>query len=91
MISSSYVNLLVWVAVTILGGLSSLVIYRLFFHPLSNIPGPKLAALSRLYDFYYDCILRGKFSFKIEDLHQIYGEYTFSELLKNQSSSSPPD
>ncbi|KAK7902476.1 hypothetical protein LTR67_002121 [Exophiala xenobiotica] len=73
MTSSPYMNLPVLVAATILGGLSSLAVYRLFFHPLSNVPGPKLAALSRFYDFYYDCILRGKFTFKIEELHQIHG------------------
>ncbi|OAL28004.1 hypothetical protein AYO20_09626 [Fonsecaea nubica] len=56
-----------------LGGLATLVIYRLFFHPLSKIPGPKAAAISRLYDFYYDCIQGGKFVFKIEDLHKQYG------------------
>ena len=49
-------------------------IYRLFFHPLSKIPGPKLAAISRAYEFYYDCILSGKYVFKIEELHRQYGE-----------------
>jgi len=53
---------------------SSLVIYRLFFHPLSKVPGPKLAAISRFYDFYYDCVQGGKFSFRIEELHDLYGE-----------------
>jgi hypothetical protein len=75
-------NLPVLVAATILGGLSSLAVYRLFFHPLSNVPGPKLAALSRFYDFYYDCILRGKFTFKIEELHQIHGEYDLAHCRK---------
>lgn len=52
-----------------------MVIYRLIFHPLANVPGPRLAALSRLYDFYFDCILGGKFSFKIDELHDIYGKF----------------
>ncbi|KAJ9635667.1 hypothetical protein H2204_005627 [Knufia peltigerae] len=73
MASTSYANPPVLICLTVLGGLLSVAIYRLFFHPLATVPGPKLAALSRLYDFYYDCILGGKFSFKIEELHDIYG------------------
>ena len=69
----SYLELIVLLAVASFGGLASLILYRVFFHPLSKIPGPKLAAISRLYDFYYDCILGGKFVFKIEDLHKQYG------------------
>lgn len=53
---------------------ASVVTYRLFFHPLSKVPGPRLAAISRFYDFYYDCIQRGKFVFKIDELHKRYGE-----------------
>lgn len=75
MASTSYANPPVLICLTVLGGLLSVAIYRLFFHPLATVPGPKLAALSRLYDFYYDCILGGKFSFKIEELHDIYGKF----------------
>ncbi|KAI1769313.1 cytochrome P450 [Hypoxylon sp. FL1150] len=48
-------------------------IYRLFFHPLSHIPGPKLAALSRAYEFYYDVVCRGMYIWKIEEMHKKYG------------------
>lgn len=47
--------------------------YRLFFSPLSHIPGPKLAACTRLYEFYYDVILHGRYTFKIAELHKKYG------------------
>ncbi|KAJ5740178.1 cytochrome P450 [Penicillium malachiteum] len=46
---------------------------RLFFHPLSSIPGPRLAALTWWYEFYYDAIKPGQYIFKIQDLHKEYG------------------
>ncbi|KAF4776013.1 hypothetical protein HER10_EVM0002755 [Colletotrichum scovillei] len=49
------------------------VAYRLFFSPLRKIPGPKLAAVTFLYEFYYDAICRGRFLWKIQDLHAKYG------------------
>ncbi|KAJ5087802.1 hypothetical protein N7456_011418 [Penicillium angulare] len=48
-------------------------IYRLHFHPLSKIPGPKLAAATNGYEFYFNVIKRGKFIWEIERLHEIYG------------------
>ncbi|KAL9115055.1 MAG: hypothetical protein Q9187_007356, partial [Circinaria calcarea] len=35
---------------------------------------PKLAAATYLYEIYYDVIKRGKYTFKIRDLHAIYGQ-----------------
>jgi cytochrome P450 len=49
-------------------------IYRLFFHPLSHIPGPKLAALTHGYEFYYDVIKKGTLIWEIQRLHGIYGK-----------------
>lgn len=49
-------------------------VYRLFFHPLRKFPGPKLGAISHLYEFYYDVIYNGSYLFKIEQLHQKYGK-----------------
>ena len=48
-------------------------IYRLFFHPLAGFPGPKLAALTLWYEFYYDVIGRGKYLWKVKELHEKYG------------------
>ncbi|KAL9094343.1 MAG: hypothetical protein Q9165_003484 [Trypethelium subeluteriae] len=48
-------------------------IYRLFLHPLAKFPGPRLAALTRWYEGYYDVIKNGQYEFKIQELHRIYG------------------
>jgi hypothetical protein len=53
-------------------------IYRLYLSPLAGYPGPKLAALSNWYEFYYDVILQGKFTFHIQDLHKQYGLALYS-------------
>lgn len=49
------------------------VLWRLFFSPISHIPGPRLAALTSWYEFYYDVIKPGQFVWHIRDLHEIYG------------------
>ena len=66
---------------TILVGMStvyvlSLVIYRLFFSPIAKFPGPKLAAVSSWYELYYDVVHKGKYLFKIEEMHDKYGVYS---------------
>lgn len=48
-------------------------IRRLYFHPLAHIPGPKLAALTWWYELYFDAIQKGKYVFKIQELHKKYG------------------
>jgi hypothetical protein len=54
--------------------LVALAIYRLYFSPLAKLPGPKLAALSKWYEFYYEVLLKGHFTFQIQELHKKYGE-----------------
>src|ERR1700753_952601 len=49
-------------------------VYRLYLSPIAKFPGPKLAALSKWYELYYDVILKGQFSAHITELHKIYGE-----------------
>src|SRR5688572_3498562 len=49
-------------------------IYRLYFHPLSNFPGPLLGRITNLYSLYYDWWLGGKYSEHIRlVLHPKYG------------------
>ncbi|KAJ0122769.1 trichodiene oxygenase [Diaporthe amygdali] len=42
-------------------------------HPLSPIPGPKMAAASYLPEFYYDVICLGRYTTKIREMHEKYG------------------
>ncbi len=53
--------------------LTGTAIYRLFFDRLAKFPGPKLAALTRYYEAYYDVIQNGQYTFKIDQLHKEYG------------------
>lgn len=54
-------------------------IYRLYFHPLADFPGPRLAAISHWYEGYYDIVKKGRYTFEIGKLHEKYGwSYPFS-------------
>jgi hypothetical protein len=44
-------------------------------HPLSNVPGPKLAAATYWPEFYHDVIQLGRYTREIERMHQKYGLY----------------
>jgi hypothetical protein len=49
-------------------------IHRLYFSPYSKFPGPKLAALTYGYMFYYDALgVKGQYIYKIQQLHEEYG------------------
>ena len=57
-----------------------LYVYRIYFDPLSKIPGPKLAAASLWYEFYYDVIKEGRYTWKIWELHDKYGRHSVLAL-----------
>lgn len=61
------------VAATAAAYFASLIFYRLFLHPLAKFPGPKLAAVTRWYEGYFDVVLNGQYTFKIAELHRRYG------------------
>ena len=52
-----------------------LVIYRLYFSPLAGFPGPKIAAATHWYEFYYNFWLQGKYIYQIEKMHKKYGKF----------------
>lgn len=49
-------------------------IYRIYFSPLSHIPGSKLAAATRWYEFYHDGVKCGQYYKEIERMHEKYGK-----------------
>ena len=65
--------LAVVITVVALSYFVGLAIYRLYFSPIAKFPGPKLAAVTYLYELYYDIVRRGKYTWKIRDLHAEYG------------------
>ncbi|KAK8102363.1 cytochrome P450 [Apiospora sp. TS-2023a] len=55
-----------------LGYVLSLVIYRIWFHPLSHFPGPKLLSALHL-PYLYSSLVRGSWVRRMPKLHQRYG------------------
>lgn len=50
--------------------------WRLFLSPLAKFPGPKLAALTLWYEFYFDVLKGGggRYIWEIERMHSLYGK-----------------
>ena len=53
--------------------LSILALYRLFLSPTAAFPGPPLARLTYLTQWYYDWVKDGQYYLQIEEMHKNYG------------------
>ncbi|KAF8866637.1 cytochrome P450 [Acephala macrosclerotiorum] len=51
----------------------AIIIQRVFFHPLSRVPGPMICATSRAYEFWWDSIHHGRLWSRMPALHEKYG------------------
>ncbi|KAJ8062657.1 hypothetical protein OCU04_009179 [Sclerotinia nivalis] len=63
------------------------VVYRLYFHPLSRFPGPKLPAATQWSEFYYECIQSGRYFVKIAQWHEQYGMSIAQLMLQSVINS----
>jgi hypothetical protein len=64
-----------------------LLFYRLTIHPLAKFPGPKLAAASYWYEYYYDVSKEGRYIWKIMELHEAYGKRTQRQAVSRGLTS----
>lgn len=44
------------------------------YHPLHAFPGPRLAAMTLLYEFWYDFVCFGTYTREIKRMHDVYGK-----------------
>jgi hypothetical protein len=56
--------------------------WRLLWSPLAKFPGPKLAAVTLWYEFYYDVIKNGRYMWEIEKMHTKYGSFCYINFLR---------
>jgi hypothetical protein len=63
-----------------------LTVERLYFSPISGFPGPRLAAATFWYEFYYDFWQHGKYIFEIEEMHKKYGWHNADKSNTRQSN-----
>lgn len=75
----------------ILASIAIRTLYRLYFHPLSKFPGPKLAASTHLYEFYFDVVSNGMFLWEIQKMHEKYGEVYLNLPWHNITALSDSD
>lgn len=67
-------GVLLWLLGAWLGYRLLLALYNVSpFHPLHKFPGPRLAAASFLYEFWFDFVRHGRYVNEIRKMHEIYG------------------
>ena len=83
--NTSFGNMISIVVFSFLLYTARIIFRRLFLNPLSKYPGPKLAAATYWYEFYYEVVKRNRFSWEIERMHDVYGT-KFPPLTKKPPS-----
>ncbi|EGU72734.1 hypothetical protein FOXB_16756 [Fusarium oxysporum f. sp. conglutinans Fo5176] len=86
MASTTILEWLLYAAAPGIIWISVLVIYRLFFHPLAQYPGPKLAACSQLW--FIQAWTRGRYPFVMKQVHDKYGDVV--RIAPNELSFQSP-
>lgn len=73
-----------WTAFAFAGYILGLALYRLYLSPLARakIPGPKLGAVSKFYEAYYEIVKQGKLSFKLDELHEELGGWSSTTSIQ---------
>ena len=74
-ISASPTRLITTIVLLLVVDLAYITVSRLVLSPVAKFPGPKLAGLTFWYEFYYDVVKGGRYTFKIRELHEKYGRY----------------
>lgn len=60
--------------------------YRLYLHPLADVPGPRMCALTELYELWWDCIMEGQFFKRVQEMHDRYGKAAAPKWIFEWSS-----
>jgi hypothetical protein len=68
-----FTSSLLWALYAAQAMLLAIICYRRFFHPLHEVPGPFLPAVTRLYLWYHNVIKDGNYYKKIDEMHVKYG------------------
>ena len=72
---------LVYLGLYYLSLLSSLLTYRIFWHPLRRFPGPRAAALSKLWHVYHTTNCQNHLL--LDDLHHRFGTFVRTGMDRN--------
>ena len=65
------------------------VLYRLCFSPVAKFPGPKIAAATLWYEFYFDVIKCRSYVWDVESMHKDYGTLRCMPPTMRHLSTSP--
>lgn len=86
-ITTDCMSLLAIVTASLVVWIVGLVAYRMFLHPLASFPGPKLAIATYWYEWYYDLVLGGQYTFKLKELHEKYGKFNQPRITSTRYRS----